>query len=69
MKFTARFLIVIESSELHHASHTTHSGSHAGSRSCIIFFLVGNDAFGREEHTGNGSRIFESCKLLSKLYL
>ena len=44
---------------LHHSAHASHAGSHS-CRSGIFFFLVGDDALGGEEHTGNGSGIFES---------
>ena len=43
---------------LHHA-HATHAGvGHRGGGS--VFFLVGDDAFGRQEHAGDGCCVFES---------
>lgn len=38
--------------ELHHATHSAHAGTrHCGGR--VLLFLLGDDAFGGEEHAGD----------------
>ena len=38
--------------KLHHAAHSTHTGTHRGSGGSV-FFLFGNHTLGGQEHTGN----------------
>ena len=49
---------------LHHAAHASHARCwHCGCG--VLFFLVGNDTFGGEEHSGNGGSVFKryACNL------
>lgn len=46
-------------SGLHHTAHTTHTGG-GHSRCSIFFFLVGDDAFCRQEHSGDRCGILQS---------
>ena len=41
---------------LHHAAHAAHGGGCGGR---IVFLLVGDDAFGGQEHAGDGCGVLE----------